>query len=84
MFFLGNQWDFIEDIMKVMSRLQSVGFSRFHQAVKCCTGMSSPGRITEHPIAPSDDKRPDGIFSDVIVRGQILILQIPNNLDILR
>lgn len=53
-----------------------VGLGRLDQAVETGTGPGAFGVAGEQPVLPTDHKRADGIFRQVIVRPEAAIVKV--------
>ena len=58
-----------------MERIEIVSFGRLDEAKHRRACMRPKRRIIEQPIAPTNRKRPYGLFRGVVIRSQIGVFQ---------
>jgi hypothetical protein len=70
----------LKKVFEIPVGIMTVCFSGFDHAVNGGARFSPFGCIRKEPVLSSEDKRPDGIFDQVVVRAYKTALRISNQL----
>lgn len=70
----------LKKIFSSTSRVVAIGFGGFNDAVNGCARPGSIRSIRKKPVLSAKNKRPDGIFDNVVVRTHKPALCIPDQL----